>query len=41
VADNFSSPPYSRRSTRGSLVVLVCLRIRFMEPGGGDAPGIR
>jgi hypothetical protein len=41
VADYFSSPPFSRRSTRGSLVVLVCQRILSMEPGGGDAPGIR
>jgi len=41
VAANFSSPPFSRRSTRGSLVALVCLRIRSMGPGGGDSSGKR
>ena len=41
VAANFSSPPLSRRSTRGSMVALVCLRIRAMGPSSGDASGIR
>ena len=41
VAANFSSPPFFRRSTRGSLFALVCLGIRSMGPGGGDSSGIR
>src|SRR5450759_2843903 len=35
VEDNSSSPPFSRRSTRGSLIALVCLRIGSMGSGGG------